>query len=303
MTKEDFLKKWINDELSPAEKLKFEQEEDYAAYQSILDGAQKFKASNFSEPESFNSFKLAYDAQLKRTTSLNWFKPLLRIASVVIIVLGVYFTMFNESLTRIETVASQHKTIELPDQSQVTLNAESEIKFDNKEWEENRVLNLKGEAYFKVEKGKTFDIITSQGTVTVVGTEFNVIQRQDYFEVQCYEGSVSVTTNAHVKTLLAGDTFREFANVITQDKTDVLEPQWIKNRSAFKAIPFEIVLAEIARQYNIKIIVKQVQTDRLFTGGFVHDDIEKALSSITQPMGLRYKMNASNEVVVYGNKK
>lgn len=303
MTKEDLIKKWLNDELSPAEKAIFEQGEDFVLYQSIVDGAASFKASSFSEPESFEAFKSAYDAKSTKVKSLDWYKLLLRIASVVVIALGLYFTFLYDGLTHIETIASQRLSIVLPDQSQVTLNADSEIEYDEKDWDENRFLSLKGEAYFKVAKGNTFDVITSQGVVTIVGTEFNVKQREDYFEVQCFEGIVSVSSGEHIKILNAGDTFRLFDHTFTQDKITFLEPQWTKNRSTFKAIPFKAVIAEMERQYNIKIIAEQVDTERLFTGGFMHDNIEKALLSITQPMDLSYKTNASNDVVIYGNKE
>ena len=39
------------------------------------------------------------------------------------------------------------------------------------------------------------------GLVTVVGTEFNVQQRSGFFEVQCFEGVVKVTTERITKTL------------------------------------------------------------------------------------------------------
>jgi ferric-dicitrate binding protein FerR (iron transport regulator) len=303
MDKEDQIKKWLNNDLTPDEKDLFEQGEDFLLYQAIVSGGEQFKASNFSQPESFNNFKSAYEAKNSTTRQLDWFKPMLRVASVLVIALGVYFTFFNTNMTQVQTLASQKTTLELPDQSQVTLNADSEIKFSKKNWDDNRRLNLSGEAYFKVAKGKTFDVITSQGTVTVVGTEFNVKQRDNYFEVQCFEGVVKVTSGKHTKTLLEGDTFRILNNVFSQNKTTDLNPNWTSNKSTFQALPYKTVLAEIERQYGIRIIVNDVDTKRLFTGGFMHDNIENALISITQPMDLTYEINASNDVVIYGNKK
>nr|WP_321228263.1 FecR family protein [uncultured Psychroserpens sp.] len=303
MNKEDQIIKWLNDELTPAERNLFEQREDFELYQAIVDGGKEFKASNFSKPESFNDFKLAYESKNDKTRKLDWFKPMLRIASILVIAFGIYFTFFYGNLTQVQTLASQKATIELPDHSKVTLNADSEIEFSKKDWNNNRSLNLKGEAYFKVAKGKTFDVITSQGVVTVVGTEFNVKQRDNYFEVQCFEGIVSVTSGTHTEKLLAGDTFRILDNSFSQDKISILKPEWTSNKSMFKTVPFKTVLAEIERQYDIKIIVEDVDTKRLFTGGFMHDDMENALLSITQPMDLTYEINASNDVVIYGKKK
>ncbi|MFK7781673.1 FecR family protein [Psychroserpens sp.] len=300
MDREALLKKWLNNELTPAEKREFEQGEDFALNQSIIDTAQQFKASLFSESKSFDSFHQTYKSKTSHAKQIDWFKPLLRIASVVVIALGVYFTFFNSNIIEIETLASQHSTIELPDLSQVTLNAASQITYDPDDWNNNRRLNLKGEAYFKVAKGKTFDVITSKGKVTVVGTEFTVNQRFDYFEVQCFEGIVKVTSGTISKQLLAGNNFRLIDNKLSLDKTTFDSPQWTQNKSVFKALPLKDVIAEIERQYNIKIKVKDVNMKRLFTGGFVHDNIENALLSVTEPMNLGYTIDASNAVLIYG---
>ena len=303
MSTEDHIKKWLNDELTPAEKEAFEQGEDFTLYQAIMNGAKNFKASDFSEPKSFDDFKSAYNTQRATTKASNWKTPLLRIASIVVIALGVYYGLFYDSKIHIETLASEHTTIALPDQSKVTLNAGSSIVYSKKDWQDNRCLNLEGEAYFEVAKGNIFDVITSQGTVTVVGTAFNVKQRDDYFEVQCFEGIVSVTSRGTKTQLIAGETYRQLDNKITQDKTRFQWPQWTQHKSSFKAVPFDEVITEMERQYNINIKVDQVDVKRLFTGGFMHDDIEKALLSITEPMDLTFKINGSNDVVIYGNKK
>lgn len=303
MESEDLIKKWLSDELTPAEKQAFEQGDDFALHQAIVDNAMHFKASNFSKPEAFKDLQSAYQTKKSNKKQLNWFRPLLRIASVLVIALGIYFTFFNTNLTVVETLVSQQDTVELPDYSQVILNADTKIEFSKTDWNDKRYLNLDGEAYFKVEKGKTFDVITSQGVVTVVGTEFNVKQRDTYFEVQCFEGIVKVTTENSSKTLLAGDTYRLLDDEFSLGKTTIVSPEWMHNKSSFKAIPFKAVIAEMERQYDIKIKLNNVDLERLFTGGFMHDNIENALLSITQPMNLRYKINASNEVIIYGNKK
>lgn len=303
MNKEDLIKKWLNDELTPAEKQAFEQGEDFDLNEAIANGAKQFKASNFSKPNAFKDLQSAYHDEKQKTKQLNWLKPLLKIASVVIITLGIYFTFFNTNQIVVETLVSQQVTTELPDQSKVTLNAGSELTYDKNAWENQRQLHLKGEAYFKVTKGNTFEVKTSQGLITVVGTEFNVKQRDDYFEVQCFEGIVKVTSGSYSETLLAGNTFRLLNNEFSQDKTTATQPEWTQNQSRFKAIPFKAVIAELQRQYDIKIIVEDVNDNRLFTGGFEHNNIENALLSVTQPMDLSYKTNASNDVIIYGNKE
>lgn len=301
MNKDDLLKKWLNDELTAAEKEAFSKQEDYAINKAIIENAQHFKASEFSKVDDFKIFESKYNANTS-VKRLNWLKPMLRIASVLVIGFAIYFTLFsNESLVEKRTFLAEKTTIDLPDLSQVTLNADSEITFDKDTWFDKRQLNLKGEAYFKVAKGKTFDVITTNGTVTVVGTEFNVKSRQNYFEVVCYEGIVKVTTNNMSKQLLAGDTFRILKTAFSQDKTNVTAPNWLNNKSRFKAIPFAEVVKELERQYNVKVRFKNVETSRAFSGGFVHNNLENALLTITKPMNLTYTISSSNQVLIQGN--
>ncbi|MCB0400159.1 MAG: FecR family protein [Winogradskyella sp.] len=301
MIKDDLLKKWLNNELTDAEKDAFSKREDFAFNQKIVEDSKHFKASKFSKVDDFEAFKIEYKAR-SSVKHLNWLKPALKIASVLIVGLAIYFTMFtNETVVKESTQLAEKTTIKLPDLSSIIMNADSEITFDKESWNDNRQLNLKGEAYFKVAKGKTFDVITEKGVITVVGTEFNVKARFNYFEVKCYEGIVRVTSDTITRQLLAGDTFRIINSSFSQDKIEANQPEWVENRSSFKAVPLEEVIFELERQFNVKVNLKKADTSRLFSGGFPHNDLEKALSAITQPMNLTYEISSSNQVLIYGN--
>lgn len=301
MIEDDLLKKWLNDELTNAEMDAFSKREDYAINLEIIDNAKHFKASQFSNVDDFETFKSNYEnkSSVKR---LNWIQPLLRIASIFVIALGVYFTFFNSDRVEVMAQLAENATVSLPDLSEVTLNADSKITYNEDSWIKSRSLNLEGEAYFKVAKGKTFDVITNNGIVTVVGTEFNVKARKAYFEVTCFEGIVKVTSNTITKQLLAGETFRILNKKFTQDKTIDTEPKWTSNKSSFKTIPLKEVFAELERQYNIKVVFNSTDTSRIFTGVFVNDNIENALTSITKPMNLTFEISSSNQVLIHGNK-
>ena len=66
------------------------------------------------------------------------------------------------------TAFGEQKVIELPDGSLVTMNSKSTIEFNPDSWESSRILNLSGEAYFKVKKGSQFTVNTSNGDVVVL---------------------------------------------------------------------------------------------------------------------------------------
>jgi len=299
MMEDDLLKKWLNDELTDAEKKVFAEQSDYAINQNIIEKAQHFKASEFSQPVDFNTFKATYENK-SSVKKMTWIKPLLKFAAVFLISFGLYFTIFNKSDVEERTLASEMSTISLPDLSKVTLNADSKITYDANDWDSERILNLEGEAYFKVAKGKTFDVRTKNGVVTVVGTEFNVKSRKDYFEVVCYEGIVKVVSDTITRQLLAVKTYRILSKQFSQDKIKDTSPQWVEGRSNFKSLPFAEVVKELERQYNVKVTFKLTDTTRLFSGRFVHDNLENALISITQPMNLTFEISSPNQVLIHG---
>lgn len=300
MDKDSLIEKWLKGELNETEKEMFKKLDDAQLSEYIIENAQHFKASHVSKLEDFDTFKAQYKSSKSSVKKLNWYRPLLKMASIFIIGLGIYYTFFSNTSIHVETLAGEKSAIDLPDHSKVELNALSSIEYNTKNWDENRFLKLEGEAYFVVAKGKTFDVQTKNGTITVVGTQFNVKQRDNYFEVKCFEGIVKVTSDTITRKLLAGDTYQILNGEFTQGKIVASAPKWTENRSEFKAIPIKEVLSELERQYNIQVTFKNINTNRLFTGEFVHDNLENALIAITLPMNMTYELSSSNLVIIHG---
>ena len=198
--------------------------------------------------------------------------------------------------TTFTTDFSEKIAIDLPDNSKINLNALSSITFNKSDWKNNRNITLKGEAFFDVEKGSSFNVNTTTGTVKVLGTEFNVKQRNNFFEVTCYEGLVQVTYKNNKTKIKPGESFLLLNDLVINNKTDYSKPQWLSNTSAFKSLPLKEVIAEFERQYNVKVEAKNINTDLLFTGRFTHDNLDLALKSITQPLQLTYKK--SNQTII-----
>jgi len=300
MDKDNLIAKWLNNKLTATEMEAFKQRDDYELNMAIIENAKHFKASNISTVEDFYRFKENYESRRSSARKLNWLNPTLRIAAVLVIALGIYFNFFFNNSVQVQTLASQKTTVELPDHSSVTLNALSEIEFSKRHWNDKREVFLDGEAFFKVTKGKTFDVITEDGIVTVVGTQFNVKQREHYFQVECFEGKVKISSKGIDKMLTVGDTYQVLEGKHLESKTVSIIPSWMENKSFFEAIPFKEVLAELERQYNIEITYKNINTSRLFTGGFVHNNLENALIAVTKPMNLTYELSSSNLVILHG---
>ncbi|TAI48095.1 FecR family protein [Flagellimonas allohymeniacidonis] len=296
MDQENLIQKWLLDELSKEESKAFDAMEDAPFYKSIINDAAQFKASHFSTVDDFETFKERVISPDPKVRKIQWIKPILRIASVAVLFFGLYYYFLFNPVTEVQTEVAQKTIIELPDASQVVLNALSEVSYDKNAWGTKREIKLEGEAFFDVAKGAKFDVVTSKGTISVLGTEFNVKQRGTFFEVACFEGTVRVVTNRHTEILQAGDNFKLFDGEMITGKNSFDEPQWTKNTSYFQRTPLKEVFAELERQYNVTITFENVDAEQLFTGGFVHSDLETALAAISEPLDLNYQILKPNTV-------
>ena len=163
------------------------------------------------------------------------------------------------------------------------------LAFNKNSWKNEREVTLEGEAFFKVAKGSSFHVLTKSGTVKVYGTQFNVKQRDNYFEVICYEGLVGVTYNSQEIKLKPGDSFLIIdGKQIAKEKEKRTTPSWLNNESTFKSLPYKEVIAEFERQYQVDITLLNIDTNQLFTGSFAHNNLEVALKAITLPLHVTY---------------
>ncbi len=296
MDKELLIKKWLDNNLNATELEAFKKLEEYDSLVKLSDNLKHFKATNFDSDKELDTVLQKINTQ--KTTKNNWVKPLLRVAAVIAVCFSVYFYTTNLDTT-VNTLVAQKISVELPDNSKVQLNANSNLVYNKKSWNNKRDVELDGEAYFKVAKGSTFNVITEAGTVTVLGTQFNVKHRKNYFEVVCFEGSVGVKYKDKSVTLKPGYSFLIIDGMVyTKEKDTRAEPSWIHNESYFKSLPYKEVLREFERQYNITFEANNLDSTQLFTGTFKHNDLELALKSVTLPLNLKYQLKNDTTIVL-----
>ncbi|MEP3837933.1 MAG: FecR family protein [Algibacter sp.] len=298
MKREELISKWLDNNLNNQELKAFKNLEDYNDLVKLNDSLQAFKAEDYNTSKQLENV-LTTIKNKKAQPKTQWIKPFMRVAAILAICFGLYY--YTTTLdTKISTEYAQKTTIELPDASSVSLNAKSFIAFNKKDWKQQREVKLIGEAFFKVAKGSSFKVKTTSGTVTVYGTQFNIKQRDNYFEVICYEGLVGVTHNTIETKLKPGDRFLIIDGItIAKEKENRNMPSWLNNTSMFRSLPYKTVIAEFERQYNVEITLIGIDTEQLFTGSFAHDNMDLALKSITLPLRATYnKLN--NTITIKG---
>jgi transmembrane sensor len=131
-------------------------------------------------------------------------------ASLMAIAFGVWWIGARTGhlqYSQIKTGYGEIKSIVLPDNSIVTLNANSSIRIPE-EWTEasGRQVWLEGEAYFQVEKKPAtvakFIVHTRQVDVEVLGTKFNVNVRRQLAVVSLEEGKVRLSVHGDDSAIL-----------------------------------------------------------------------------------------------------
>jgi ferric-dicitrate binding protein FerR (iron transport regulator) len=221
-------------------------------------------------------------------------------ASILILISAGSFLRFYS--VSIQTPEGQHTIALLPDQSKVDLNAQSKLTYYPYWWKISRIVKLEGEAFFEVQKGKKFKVISIKGNTQVVGTSFNIFAREEIYKVTCVTGSVRVRSRAGFEALLKPNSKAEIQpggkiNVLENIET-YPEISWKRNVFLFTASPVFQVFREIERQYGVHIETK-IDDYSLYTGNFTKDqNVEEILEYVCPAMNLKYIRKSAGEYLI-----
>ena len=237
------------------------------------------------------------------------FSPWMKIAMAAVFTLLVGFSVLMQLYTKTITVpAGQHSNIYLPDRSSVELNAQSSISYKPLLWKFSRNVRFEGEAFFEVQKGKRFEVISYNGKIDVLGTSFNVYSRNNNYEVICVTGNVKVTetTNSRAVILQPGQktTLNPEGMLVVQTGLNTEQAlSWLNNKLNFTSVPLRKVFEEIGRQYGILINIPE-NLDSVYTGTFYIDTpVEQTLDLVCKPFHLTYTLKSKDEYIITRNEQ
>jgi transmembrane sensor len=233
-------------------------------------------------------------------------KPALAFGLVVILVLASELWMRHPSGARYATSRGEHATISLPDSSEVTLNHTSALTVEPSRGERARRVTLKGEAFFRVRKdGSPFLVSTSLGTIRVLGTEFNVLVRDDRLEVAVISGTVNVSAvrsgrdsgvvvRAGEIALCSGAGFPEPPARIPFPGY----PGWMNGRFIFYRASLLTACREIESQFDVTVKLEAPRlVEETITGAVDNSSVGSALSAIARLTGNRYRYESGMYIV------
>ena len=200
----------------------------------------------------------------------------------------------------------EHVTYRLPDGSVASLNAQSEISYRPLLWLIDRRVRMDGEAYFSVEKGSRFTVKSNNGSVTVLGTKFNVKSRGAVFEVACLTGKVSIKAglnrDSKDEIVIEGGEGVSFSgkNTVRKISGEANEnsASWMEYTFVFTDTPLRQVIDEISRQYDIDIAYNDTE-EYLYTGKFSREvPVGQVLEIVTLPFSLKITKEESGYKII-----
>lgn len=216
-------------------------------------------------------------------------------AAFLVLVVGSFVTLYFIGIEVVENKSGGVAEYLLPDGSTVKLNQNSEASFNSALWFLNRKVNLNsGEAFFEVEKGEKFSVVTPKGDITVLGTSFNVSLRNENFQVACKTGKVEVLPAGQSAPLrLTPGTGIDLAI----SKTEPVEVQvakigsWTLVEFAFENVLVTEVFETINAQTEYSFEIPE-GIDTKYTGQFdLNQPIQEILDIVCIPSNLTYSID------------
>ncbi|MDR1407386.1 MAG: FecR domain-containing protein [Tannerella sp.] len=193
-----------------------------------------------------------------------------------------------------EAARGTHLTVRLPDGSRATLNAGSRLSYKPCAWLVSRKVSLEGEACFEVTPGSRFSVRSGRNVTEALGTTFNVYARPEMYRVACLTGRVEVRADGETFVLHPDMqlTCRGGRQTVAGQIAPAQAAGWMQRKFVFIETPLAEVVAEMERQYDMRVTCSGPDLKRLFyTGNFIMTaHPEDVLDIIGRPFGITFSI-------------
>ncbi|HEY9257327.1 FecR family protein [Chitinophaga sp.] len=213
-------------------------------------------------------------------------------------------------LTWISTGLREQKRVMLPDSSVVTLNANSQLSFNNHFNKEDRIVTLhKGEAFFSIQPNtaRPFQVLTDSITTTVLGTSFNVMKyaHSPAVKITVKTGKVSVgkAQQTYCQLLPADQVMIDSKSYqfTTRHEEGLAGDEWTSGRIVMREEPLSNILERLEMIYGVEFDKHMLSDDSLRTITFnASMPLQSVLTIVETISHVRFsKQDQQNKIRVY----
>lgn len=235
----------------------------------------------------------------------NWLKIA---ASIILIatIASVTYLFINRQPAVEELIVqtgSNVLTDTLPDGSVITLNKESSLLYPSSFSGKERVVTLKGEAFFDVspDKEKPFIVHVNDIDVRVVGTSFNIKSKNDKTEVIVESGIVRVTSAGKTVELKAGERVRldnAGTEMVKEQTTDKLYNYYRSREFVCDDTPLWKLVEVLNEAYEANIVIGREELKNLrITSPFYNESLDRVLDVISMTLNIRV-VRSSDKIIL-----
>jgi len=276
-------------------------EDDYSGFESVVELLDKQSAS---------PGKVAH---FVRGASRHWFSTLSAAAVLAGLAIGIGM-LFSASLWNqptnnqfqaYATAESEHRMVRLNDGSVISMGAKSSLSV-NYTRDQRAVVLERGEALFTVARNpnRPFVVVAGSGTITAVGTAFNVRHDSERVVVTVTAGKVEIDQRSNEPDSTAADTSVSIpvsestptilvvGQQLTYDTTGITSIEltdltvataWQSGRLQYRGEALKYVIKDVNRYSGKEVIIVDKQVEGfLFTGSLFQNQADEWLKGLEE---------------------
>lgn len=245
-------------------------------------------------------------APRRRATGRHW-RPLLAAASLAAMAVlgGIWLLPLTKHMPPVtySTGLGEQRTEQLPDGTRIVLNTQTvlQVHYDHRQ---RRVTLQHGEALFEVahDAGYPFVVTTAGGSITDLGTRFQVRDKNGMAIVTLLQGEVEVATQDKRRPLVPGEQAR-YGVGISGIRVRQVDPStvtsWVHGRLNFNGMPLAQAIAEANRYSEVKLRLGDPRLADLPVGGSFHAGNNTAIAAaLSAVFPVRVAHRDAHEIVL-----
>ena len=194
--------------------------------------------------------------------------------------------------------AGMHQ-LTLSDGSKVWLNAMSELRFPVHFADDERRVQLEGEAYFEIahDASRPFKVEVGDAEVEVLGTHFNV---NSYREVTAtlVEGAIKIANAKETRLLEPGQEARVGKHITLHTANIEKSLAWKNGDFYFKSDDMQEIMEQLSRWYDISVKFENERPIGRFNGQIQRSvNLSEVLDMLSYVSGATFEVNGQQVIV------